>query len=589
MNMKKVSLRFGMVSLLLTSLLLTSCKDWDEHYDAGSAVEGSATATIWENITANSSLSQFAALVQKAGYDELLKSTQTVTVWAPLNDTFDYEALMAENNETLRKEFVQNHIARNNYPASGHIDKSILMLNLKHLLFEGSGNYTMDGIAVAQPNVASLNGVLHTINGKLQFRSNILESLNNKDFPIDSISNYVHSYDVLRLNESKSTKGPVVDGQLTYLDSVFDEYNMLCQNYAYINREDSNYSMIVPSNEAWTKAMNYIRQCYNYVNFEYYDKPSSKGTNQTKEPWSFKPSPEYWNDSISHDKMLTGLFYNNNIYDNKKLVKWAEGDQIPIDSLMTTWYNRIYTEDAEQMLKTTTPVKKSNGVMFVTGDSLHLQPWLFWNPMINVEAEYSTNLASVENGTDRTERVTAETQNPLVPGSVSNQGYVMVSPSTNMANVELNFYLRGVLSTTYVLYGVFVPANITNQYIPQEDIKPNQVQVQIGMNRANGSLPTSPTILTVTDTIYDDEGNMSTQVKNLFTNDPSKVDTVCFGEVTFPICYYGTSGSPYLRVLSRVPVSDTGFDRTVRIDRIFLVPKELDNYLKAHPDYKVYY
>lgn len=591
MNMKKVSLRFGMVSLLLISLILTSCKEWDEHYDAGSAVEGSATATIWENITANSNLSQFAALVQKAGYAELLKSTQTVTVWAPLNDTFDYEALMNENNETLRKEFVQNHIARNNYPASGRVETSISMLNLKHLVFEGNGNYTMDGIAVAQPNVASLNGVLHTINGKLQFRSNILESLNNKDFPIDSISDFVHSYDVLRLNESKSTPGPVVDGQLTYLDSVFDEYNMLTtQHYAYIDREDSSYTMIVPTNEAWTKAKNYILKCYNYVNFSYFDKPSSKGTNQTQERVTLSPSPEYWNDSISHNKLLTGLFYNNNLYDNKKLMKWAEGEQPQIDSLMTTWYDRIYTEDAEQMLKATTPVKKSNGVMFVTGDSLHLQPWLFWNPIINVEAEFGSYLAAVENGSDRTERVTAETQNPLVPGSVSNQGYVTVSPNTNMSNVELNFYLRGARSTTYVLYGVFVPANITNRFIPQEDIKPNQVQVQIGMNRANGSLPANPTTLTRTDTIgYDDEGKPITKIVNLFTNDPSKVDTVCFGEITFPICYYGMAGSPYLRVLSRVPVGNTEFDRTVRIDRFFLLPKELDAYMKQHPDYKVHY
>ena len=302
------------------------------------------------------------------------------------------------------------------------------------------------------------------------------------------------------------------------------------------------------------------------------------------------PSPEYWNDSISHDKMLTGLFYNNNLYDNKKLMKWAEGEQPQIDSLMTTWYDRIYTEDAEQMLKATTPVKKSNGVMFVTGDSLHLQPWLFWNPIINVEAEFGSNLAAVENGSDRTERVTAETQNPLIPGSVSNQGYVTVSPNTNMSNVELNFYLRGARSTTYVLYGVFVPANITNRFIPQEDIKPNQVQVQIGMNRANGSLPANPTTLTRTDTIgYDDEGKPITKIVNLFTNDPSKVDTVCFGEITFPICYYGMAGSPYLRVLSRVPVGNAEFDRTVRIDRFFLLPKELDDYLKEHPDYKVNY
>lgn len=590
-NMKKVNIRLVFASMLLVTLLFGSCKEWDEHYDAGSAVEGSATSTIWENITANSNLSQFAALVQKAGYEELLKSTQTLTVWAPLNNTFDYEALMAESNETLRKEFVQNHIARNNYPASGSIESSITMLNLKHLVFEGNGNYSMDGIAVAQPNVASVNGVLHTLNGKLQFRSNILESLNNKDYPIDSISDYIHSYDVLRLSESKSTPGPVVDGHLTYLDSVFDDYNRLCQNYAWINREDSNYTMIVPNNEAWTKAMDYIKKCYNYVDFSYLDKPSSKGTNQRTERVTLSPSPEYWNDSISHDKMLTGLFYNNNIYDNKKLKKWADGEQPQIDSLTTTWYDRIYTLDAEQMLRAATPVKKSNGAMFITGDSLHLQPWLFWNPIINVEAEFGSNIAAVENGTERTERVSAETQNPIVPGSISNQGFVTISPQTNMSNVELNLYLPNVRSTTYVLYGVFVPANITNRFIPQEDIKPNQVQLQIGMNRANGSMPANPTTLTRTDTTGYDEvtGKPITKIVNLFTNDPLKVDTVCFGEVTFPICYYGLDGSPFIRVLSRVPVGSNEFDRTVRIDRFFLLPKELDNYMKQHPDYKVHY
>lgn len=598
MNIRKVNIRLVFSALALVSLLFTSCREWDEHYDAGSAVEGSATATIWENITANPNLSQFAALVQKAGYDELLKSTQTLTVWAPLNDTFDYEALMSESNETLRKEFVQNHIARNNYPASGQIGWSVSMLNLKHLVFEGNGNYTMDGIAVAQPNVASANGVLHALNGKLQFRSNILESLNNKDFPIDSISDYYHSYDVLKLNESKSTAGPVVDGQLTYLDSVFDEYNMLTTLHkSYIEHEDSNYSMVVPSNEAWEKAMKYIRNCYNYVDFTYLDHPSSKGTNQTQERVTLSPGPEYWNDSISHFKMLTGLFYNNNLYDNKKLNQWANGEQPVIDSLMTTRNERMYTEDAMAMLRTTTPVKKSNGAMFFTGDSLHLQPWIFWNPMINVEAEHSGNVGSVENGNSDNKKVTTETQNPDVPGQVSKQGYVEVSPQTNMSNVEINFYLKDVRSTTYVLYIVFVPANITNRFIPAEDIKPNQVQVQLGSNRANGTMPANPTTLSVVDTLYDENGNViyddkgkpTTKTRNLFSNDPSKVDTVCFGEITFPICYYDMAGSPFLRVLSRVPVGSTEFDRTVRIDRVFLLPKELDTYMKEHPDYKVHY
>ena len=592
MNMKKVNIRLFFSALVLVSFFFTSCKEWDEHYDAGSAVEGSATATIWENITANPSLSQFAALVKKAGYEDFLKATQTLTVWAPLNDTFDYEALMNESNETVLKEFVQNHIARNNYPASGQIGWSISMLNLKHLVFEGNGNYTMDGVAVAHPNVASVNGVLHTISGKLQFRSNILESLNNKQFPIDSISDYFHSYDVLKLNESKSTAGPIVDGHLTYLDSVFDEYNVQTSLHnAYIDREDSNYSMVVPTNEAWGKAMKYIRNCYNYVDFTYCDNPDSVKDNKYKKGHvNFHPSSEYWIDSISHDKLLTGLFYNNNLYDNKKLNQWANGEQPVIDSLTTTWFDRMYSEDAMAMIRATTPVKKSNGVMFVTGDSLHLQPWIHWNPMINIEAEYSNNVGSVKNGNSDNKKITLETRNEEVPGSVSRQGYVEVSPQSNISNVEINFYLRNVRSATYVVYAVFVPANITNRFIPLEEIKPNQVQAQVvSTNDASGKLVTKETTLSRTVEVVDEDGTTTKKTINQFNNDPHKVDTVCFGEITFPICYYGTEGSPFLRVLSRVPITSNELDRTLRIDRIFLVPKELDDYLKAHPDYKVHY
>lgn len=591
MNMKKVTLRFGIFSLLLTSLLLTSCKDWDEHYDAGSAVEGSATATIWENITANANLSQFAALVQKAGYEEMLKSTQTLTVWAPLNDTFDFDALMDESNETLRKEFVQNHIARNNYPASGSVERKISMLNLKHLVFEGNGNYTMDGIAVAQPNVASINGVIHTLNGKLQFRSNILESLNNKEFPIDSVSNYVHDYDEMVFNEMKSTKGPVVDGQITYLDSIYDEYNLICQRYAYINREDSNYSMIVPSNEAWTKAVNYIKQCYNYVNFTYCDNPDSiKEAKYKKGQVNFDPSPEYWRDSISYGKMLEGLFYNNNLYDNKKLKDLTSGEIPQVDSLMTTTHTFIYGEDARNLFAGTTRVEKSNGAIYVTDGTLNMQPWLFWNPLINIEAEYYNSLASVVKGSTEYARAFSDEQNENVPGTVSNGGYLVALPSSSTANVELYFHLRNMRSTTYVVYGVFVPPHITNLYIQEENIKPNQVQVQVvSTNDANGKLITRETTLSRTVEVVNEDGTTTKKTINQFNNDPNKVDTVCFGEITFPICYYGMTGSPYLRILSRVPTTSNTLDRTIRLDRIFLVPKELDDYLKAHPDYKVHY
>jgi len=72
----------------------------------------------------------------------------------------------------------------------------------------------------------------------------------------------------------------------------------------------------------------------------------------------------------------------------------------------------------------------------------------------------------------------------------------------------------------------------------------------------------------------------------------AKVDTTYVGDVTFKTSYVGMSSSsqtyaPYLRIRSRVSSKQTvTYDRTLRIDCIILRPKDLDNYIKAHPDYK---
>jgi len=61
-----------------------SCSDWDDHYEADNTILDSQQATLWENISKNANLSQFASLLKKAGYDEVLNASQTYTVWLPL-------------------------------------------------------------------------------------------------------------------------------------------------------------------------------------------------------------------------------------------------------------------------------------------------------------------------------------------------------------------------------------------------------------------------------------------------------------------------------------------------------------------------
>ena len=552
-------------------LSLTACADWDDHYDANRELLDTQQATIWENIQKNDNLSQFASLLKSVGYDAILNATQTYTVWAPVNGSFDYETVSALSSDRLKKEFVENHIARNNYPASGILDQRIYTLNEKMMHFGGSGDYSIQGVGINHANLASGNGVIHMLNGKIPFVQNIYESLNNYEFPIDSVSNFFHSYDVKKLNEQKSVQGPTVNGEITYLDSIFDEHNdLFSRYYAYINREDSNYSMIVPTNEAWNKAKEKVSQYFHYLSSFEFMENTSTGNDKKKVTVNIK-DVKYLQDSIVN-LMLTGyLFYNNNIYDNKKLNTLKTGETLRCDSLYGTTETKIYSEDAARLFENARRVDMSNGAIWVT-DSLRMRSWTAWNPEIVIEAETSSTQSSYVNVADVPERiyVASGTQNPEVPGTLSKESYIEVQPISSSTNPGIVFYLPDVRSTTYSMYIVMVPANITST---NREIKPNRFSVTLGYADESGK---------------NEDNDRKWAVSSAFVTDSSKIDTVYLGDFTFPMAYIGTgSYYPYMRVNSAVTSRErANFDRTLRIDCVILRPKELDDYLKEHPDYK---
>ena len=557
---------FGAVA----TLALAACADWDDHYEADSSLLGSQELSLWKNIQKNDNLSQFAALLKKSGYDAVLDASQTYTVWAPVNGTFDYEGMDALSGERLRKEFIENHIARNNYPASGLVDQRIFTLNEKLMRFSGNGNYSMQGVEVENSNVASHNGVIHTLKGRLPFVQNIYESLNAYDYSIDSISNFFHSYDVKKLNEKKSIQGPTLNGEITYLDSIFDEHNDLFTRFnAFINREDSNYTMLVPTNDAWNKAKAQISKYFNYLQtFEFMENTS------TEEPRKVKVNikdVKYLKDSIVNMILLSDLFYNNNLYDNKKLEKLTTGQTLQCDSLYDTDGTIIYSEDAARLFEGAQRFDKSNGNVWIT-DSLRMRSWTTWNPEIRIEAENTLTQASYVSvaGQPETTYVVPGMQNPDVSGHVSMNRFITVQPISASTNPGIVFYLPDVRSTTYSIYMVVVPGNIVNTNM--ESVLPNRFKVSMGYADATGS---------------NDDKNTKWAVDSLVSN-VNKVDTMYLGDFTFPMAYAGTGNYyPYLRVNSDVKSKERiYYDRTLRIDCLILRPKELDDYLKAHPDYK---
>jgi len=567
------------VSAALIGLtLLSSCSDWDDHYDANKSITPTQSETLMQNMEKNGQLTQFVSLLKKAGFDQELSASQTLTVWAPKDGTFDYNTLSGYSSDRLLREFVENHVARNNYPASGVVDQNIYMLNEKRMHFSGTTSYDIQGVKLLTSNLSSMNGTIHLIDGKIPFLSNIYESLNNYDFALDSISNFIHSFDEKEIDEEKSERGPVVDGQQTYLDTIYNERNELLEDLydVLINSEDSSYTMMMPTNTAWDKAMSTIYGYFNYVpQFEQLTDIADKKTEIVK-----LKDAEAMRDSVSKVYMLAGLFYNNNLYDNGKLKTATDGASLGCDSLMSTTGVKLYAEDAANLLSNATRVEKSNGAIWVT-DSLRIPTWSFWNPELRIEAESSLLWGSYTNGTPN--QIHVVQQNSDVKGSISRNYFIEIEPSGSSVNPEMSFYLPNVRSTEYSVYVVFVPANINSKNIAGT-MKKNYLEFLIGYA---DSLGKSQEV---------SFGRFETNVDSL-QNDPdgkiSKLDTCYVGDMFFPMSYLGlSSGSsiyaPYLKIRSRVTskqARENVYDRKMRIDCIILRPKNLDAYLKEHPDY----
>src|SRR5574344_1125512 len=83
--MKHRNICTKVLGAVIIALAFIGCTDkWDDHYDAAATGEG----TLWEAISSNPDLSNFASVVKACGYDTTLVSKQIFTVFAPVNENF---------------------------------------------------------------------------------------------------------------------------------------------------------------------------------------------------------------------------------------------------------------------------------------------------------------------------------------------------------------------------------------------------------------------------------------------------------------------------------------------------------------------
>lgn len=525
------------------ALGLTACTEtWDDHYSEKEELNSSET--LWDVISSQSELSDFAKMLQRTGYDKLLQQNRYYTVWAPVNG-FAYSE---DDNDLLQTEFVENHIADYRHVATGTLaDNKVKMINKKYTAFEGTkDSYTFKGNALVKKNIAAKNGILHTINGYANFTANVWEQLEKID-ELSEINSFLKSFNEIEFDEANSVQGPIVNGQITYLDSVVKERNNWFSKIGYLNREDSSYVMIAPTNDAWDAI---YAKAFTYYTFA---------------------STEEKGDSLQ--QLLAKSAICNNLVYSKTINHMKDDTDIrDLDSLISNYRSypsRIfYPEQMEQIFEGyKEKYALSNGDLIVVDKYGFDQRWC-WHDTIKVEGENSTYIEATGANTE----FGSISRDSIAKYKLISRGlWGKYAPTATTGNPKLTIKLPQVLSAPYLIKCVFVPANYADKTIT--DLKPNKFTAQLKYKDANGKVQTL-------------------SLGSKLVNDPTRIDTVTLipsaKDITteyfrFPVNEVEETNleliNAQLILTSAVTSREKDFDRTFRLDCVILVPVDEDTYV----------
>ena len=565
----------------LIALAISACSDvWDDHYSVDTTIGSNTTETLWDLIVADTSLTQFAQQLKKVGYDTILSQNRYYTVWAPVNGFLSNATNdgVLENDSLTEFEFVQNHIADYSHIGKGTLEKNkVKMLNKKLIEFIGSnGTYTFKGIPIVTANTPAKNGILHRIgdNGQYAtFAPNIWEYLDKND-QIATFRNYIKSFTEYEINQEESVEGPLVNGEVTYLMKVIDEENIWWEHIGDFINEDSSYTVIVPTNEAWDEMYEVAKKYY---------------VMDTRTSEEVRDSLQDYHASFSICKHLA--FSNTIQKDNGRdslISNYASvigGKRYP--NLLTQTVFR-YDEKDKLFENEVERIELSNGTIHIV-NKLNYSPFKCWHDTIIEDAEFlDIEEIEDENELEKASYITTSyTHRDTINNKSKTTRFLVVNPLRNTGAVQATFNISGVLSAKYRIKLVMVPAicqypELLEMYDKEEldsivKFKPTKFDVQLAYPNERGQRKTQ---------------NLGTYIRN--SSDPAVMDTIVLDPAideskekygtgdytfTFPSCEAILSSDKIplttIRVRGNVSSKDLDkYDRTLRIDRIILEPVE---------------
>ena len=576
-----------------------ACADaWDEHYESSNDWVANAP-TLLEHIQDDPDLAPFLRVAKYVGYESVLNSPQTLTLWCPVITEEQADSVIAvydKQKQELHKkdqdnaaitQFFQNHISLVRCSSNSTTNEPIKMWNGKVMTVTDN---SLNGVPYLKKNIVASNGMMYKLSYNEQFLPNVREAMDLTE-NITRLADLYTLLDTAYIDVATSVERDVVDGEVVYADSVIIKNNDLYDFLGYIQREDSSYLYMAPTDETWDKEYAEYRPMFNYAPF--FD---------SKEEVERRDSIERLNAALS---VIRGRLFNLHIQKNEYR-----------DTITNTQYinspayyglNVFRSFDSEKGPGILTGLEKqecSNGLLYID-DKGRIDPKLTFLQARYLQPAKSSNYELDRLSIGSGAKATTELQSKIETRTLADEAtyeeqtytfemlkdrsYIEVQPLTYAGysgnnNSKIYFYLQNTVANMYYnIYVVMVPAYADREGYDPKSVLPLRFQASYVERLETPRSTTSTDLMPNTTKFPVREVRLRDGNSTYFNYDGQTVQAICLGKALTPFQYSslmwpGTGRSePTVRLCVECKIENSKYNRgeqtnIMRINRVIYIP-----------------
>ena len=236
-------------------------KIWDDH---NQLTDKNLGMNLYQAISQTAGLGKFSDMLVKSGYDKIIASSKTYTVWAPNDQALQSLDPAILNDTTKLKQFVGNHISNQSY-LTGALNpvQRIQMLNGK---YNNATSTAFDSATIVTPNQYAANGVFHTINKFIPRYDNCWEFLKNST-AVPLMKSLLLSLNYIYFDSTKATQTGVDPNTGTPLwDSTNAKIvrNVFLDSAQDVSNEAGQYTLVLLTDAGYNTELNLLKPYFNY-------------------------------------------------------------------------------------------------------------------------------------------------------------------------------------------------------------------------------------------------------------------------------------------------------------------------------------